>query len=240
MNEDGSNPRRLTDNVARDIITRFSPDGRWIAFSSHASATTTCSSCPRTAGRPVASPSTAATTRWSDGLPTRSRLCSGHRAAGTALPRRGHALPSPSRAAVKRACPRTGVGGGVTPPTGSGFAFNRHPSSWTRQHYRGAPMAAPLELMIIEVPQARGVALAPAPDPRLVENSRYGLLPRIGDDGARPADVYARPVGTSSALKAGAPRVVLVMRPRPQPHNHRNGHREPAWRRDLCLRALWT
>ncbi|MGP8232780.1 MAG: divergent polysaccharide deacetylase family protein [Methylovirgula sp.] len=65
--------------------------------------------------------------------------------------------------------------------------------------------------MIIEVPQARGVALAPAPDPRLVENSRYGLLPRIGDDGARPADVYARPVGTSSALKAGAPRVVLVI-----------------------------
>lgn len=34
VDEDGSNPRRLTDNVARDINPRFSPDGKWIAFSS--------------------------------------------------------------------------------------------------------------------------------------------------------------------------------------------------------------
>ena len=65
--------------------------------------------------------------------------------------------------------------------------------------------------IIIEVPQAHDLALARAPDPRLVENSRYGPLPRIGDDGARPADVYARPVETSSALKASAPRIVLVV-----------------------------
>ena len=32
---DGSNPRRLTANVARDIMPRFSPDGRWIAFTSN-------------------------------------------------------------------------------------------------------------------------------------------------------------------------------------------------------------
>lgn len=38
---------------------------------------------------------------------------------------------------------------------------------------------------------ARG--LAPAPDPRLVEESRFGMLPRIGDDGARASRVYARP-----------------------------------------------
>ena len=36
VDEDGSNPRRLTDNVARDINPRFSPDGKWIAFSSAA------------------------------------------------------------------------------------------------------------------------------------------------------------------------------------------------------------
>src|SRR5262249_9970806 len=34
-NEDGSNVQRLTDNVARDVYPRFSPDGRWIAFSSN-------------------------------------------------------------------------------------------------------------------------------------------------------------------------------------------------------------
>ena len=32
---DGSNPRRLTAHVARDVSPRFSPDGRWIAFTSN-------------------------------------------------------------------------------------------------------------------------------------------------------------------------------------------------------------
>lgn len=34
-------------------------------------------------------------------------------------------------------------------------------------------------------------AAAPAIDARLVENSRYGPIPRVGSDGARPLDVYA-------------------------------------------------
>jgi polysaccharide deacetylase 2 family uncharacterized protein YibQ len=67
------------------------------------------------------------------------------------------------------------------------------------------------EATIIEVPQPPSVALVPAPDPRLVEQSRYGPLPRIGADGARPADVYARPVMTSAAIKANAPRIVLIV-----------------------------
>src|SRR5690242_21610268 len=33
-NEDGTSVQRLTDNRARDVFPRFSPDGRWIAFSS--------------------------------------------------------------------------------------------------------------------------------------------------------------------------------------------------------------
>src|SRR5438552_8569769 len=34
-NEDGTGAQRLTDNRARDIYPRFSPDGKWIAFSSN-------------------------------------------------------------------------------------------------------------------------------------------------------------------------------------------------------------
>src|SRR5215472_9594336 len=34
-NENGSGVLRLTDNQARDIYPRFSPDGNWIAFSSN-------------------------------------------------------------------------------------------------------------------------------------------------------------------------------------------------------------
>src|SRR5260370_23165177 len=34
VSEDGSNPQRLTVHSARDAYPRFSPDGKWIAFSS--------------------------------------------------------------------------------------------------------------------------------------------------------------------------------------------------------------
>lgn len=51
-------------------------------------------------------------------------------------------------------------------------------------------------------------ALDPAPDPRLVEESRYGALPRIGDDGARPVEVYARPMPPGST---GAPARVAIL-----------------------------
>src|SRR5215831_12424625 len=34
-NENGSGVQRLTDNQARDVYPRFSPDGTWIAFSSN-------------------------------------------------------------------------------------------------------------------------------------------------------------------------------------------------------------
>jgi polysaccharide deacetylase 2 family uncharacterized protein YibQ len=62
--------------------------------------------------------------------------------------------------------------------------------------------------LVIKVPTSS--ALTPAPDPRLIERTRNGILPRIGPDGARPAEVYARPEAT---LPNGAPvaRVAVVV-----------------------------
>jgi polysaccharide deacetylase 2 family uncharacterized protein YibQ len=63
--------------------------------------------------------------------------------------------------------------------------------------------------MVIRIPDAPGAAkLAAAPDPRLVERSDFGPLPRIGPDGARPAQVYARP---APSLAKGRPRIALVI-----------------------------
>ncbi|OYW67992.1 MAG: hypothetical protein B7Z40_04980 [Bosea sp. 12-68-7] len=54
------------------------------------------------------------------------------------------------------------------------------------------------------------VKLATAPDSRLVERSRFGLLPKIGLDGATPAQVYARPAGPPPAGKVNGRIAILV------------------------------
>ena len=77
-----------------------------------------------------------------------------------------------------------------------------------RQSSQGAP-GGPL---ILKVPQERlGLQLAPAPDTRLVEKGRHGPLPRIGADGSRPSEIYARPSVTASNIKAGAPRIAILV-----------------------------
>jgi uncharacterized protein len=65
--------------------------------------------------------------------------------------------------------------------------------------------------LIIQIPQNIGAGLPPAPDRRLVENGKYGPLPKIGPDGARPVDVYARPTTTTLSGRGGPPRVALVV-----------------------------
>jgi polysaccharide deacetylase 2 family uncharacterized protein YibQ len=62
---------------------------------------------------------------------------------------------------------------------------------------------------VIRLPDALGsVKLAAAPDPRLVERGEFGPLPRIGTDGARPAQVYARP---APPVAKGRARIALVI-----------------------------
>ena len=53
-NEDGTNVQRLTDNPAREVYPRFSPDGRWIAFSSNRYGNNDVFVVPATGGTPRA------------------------------------------------------------------------------------------------------------------------------------------------------------------------------------------
>ena len=65
--------------------------------------------------------------------------------------------------------------------------------------------------MILKMPQppseATAQALAPAPDPRLVEPSAFGPLPKIGADGARPDHVYAH----GAMPLAGRPGIAILI-----------------------------
>lgn len=65
--------------------------------------------------------------------------------------------------------------------------------------------------IVITIPDSpETVKLATAPDSRLVERTRHGLLPKIGPDGATPAQVYARPAGPPPAGKVAGRIAILV------------------------------
>lgn len=79
---------------------------------------------------------------------------------------------------------------------------------------RGDGTAAPGAIVIRVPDEPAAIKLNPAPDPRLVERTRFGILPRIGPDGARAAQVYARPASPTGAAPSGAkplPRIALVV-----------------------------
>jgi polysaccharide deacetylase 2 family uncharacterized protein YibQ len=63
--------------------------------------------------------------------------------------------------------------------------------------------------VIIRVGDPNAITLAPAPDPRITERSRHGSLPKIGANGERAADIYARPVGALPARATA--RVAIVI-----------------------------
>lgn len=69
--------------------------------------------------------------------------------------------------------------------------------------------AAPPSL-VISIPD-ESIRLNPAPDPRLIEMTRLGALPKIGADGARPSAVYARPAGALPGGARPAARIAIMV-----------------------------
>lgn len=57
----------------------------------------------------------------------------------------------------------------------------------------------------VKNPAARG-----SPDPRLAEQTRHGPIPKVAQDGARPADIYAKVV-TAIQAKGEEPRIAIVL-----------------------------
>ena len=124
---------------------------------------------------------------------------------------------APKVAAAPARAPEPPATGAVVDATGTlrnspgrSTASEIEAESGVRVVRQGGPGGAPGGL-IIQVPDEFGVQLTPAPDKRLVEKGRFGSLPKIGLDGARPSEVYARPLITASSLKPGSPRLALVV-----------------------------
>ncbi|MEM7191345.1 MAG: divergent polysaccharide deacetylase family protein [Pseudomonadota bacterium] len=72
-----------------------------------------------------------------------------------------------------------------------------------------APKVA-LASLVPGIDRSASEPLPEAPVSAVVEDSPYGPLPKVADDGARPAEIYARP-SDYGAVKGGPPRVAVLL-----------------------------
>lgn len=62
----------------------------------------------------------------------------------------------------------------------------------------------------VVLPPSAGEQKAASIDPRLLETTRHGAVPKIAPDGARAASIYAHPVKAAPG-KADAPRIAIIV-----------------------------
>ena len=146
-NEDGSNPQRLTVHKARDVYPRFSPDGKWIAFSSNRYGNYDVFVIPAEGGYPKQLTFNSASDIVVGWAPDSKKILF-QSSRGLMYP----GIPNLYEVSVEGGLEQPvstdwGYWGSYS-PDGSKLAFNRHPMVWWRQHYRGSYAA---DLWIMDV-----------------------------------------------------------------------------------------
>ena len=134
-NEDGSSPQRITINKARDYRSRFSPDGKWIAFSSDRSGNIDIYVIPSTGGTARAITQHSADDELLNWTPDSKGVLFTSQRGEDFMPKLY--VASLDGGAVKNAGPDMGVNGSYS-PDGKKLAINRKAQSYWRKFYRGA------------------------------------------------------------------------------------------------------
>jgi tricorn protease len=136
--EDGSGVMRLTDNLAREIYPRFSPDGRWIAFSSDRYGNNDVFVVPAAGGAPTrltfhtGNDEVVGWTRDSQRVIFRAARGDG------AFPTVATLYTVAVTGGQEQPLSVDWGFWGNFSPDGKRLVFNRHPAVWSRQHYRGS------------------------------------------------------------------------------------------------------
>src|SRR5579871_2095612 len=147
VKEDGSEPRRLTSHRAASIHPRFSPDGKWIAFSAARYGNHDVFVIPSEGGE-------ARRLTWNSAGDTvvgwtrdsRSVVFSSSR--GRVFPGIPSLYTVSLDGGMEEPLPADWGFWGSFSPDGKKFAYNRHPMVWSRRHYRGSYAA---DLWVLDV-----------------------------------------------------------------------------------------
>jgi len=137
-NEDGSNVVRLTDNLAREVYPRFSPDGRSIAFSSNRYGNNDVFVMSATGGAPrrltyhTGGDDVVGWTRDSEGVIFRAVRGDG------AFPTVATLYKISAKGGQEQSMNLDWGYWGSFSPDGNSLVFNRHPATWSRRHYRSS------------------------------------------------------------------------------------------------------
>jgi len=137
-NEDGSNVHRLTDNLAREVYPRFSPDGRSIAFSSNRYGNNDVYVIPSAGGAPrrltyhTGTDDVVGWTRDSAQVIFRAARGEG------AFPSVATLYQIAAKGGQEQSLSLDWGYWGSFSPDGKSLVFNRHPATWSRRHYRGS------------------------------------------------------------------------------------------------------
>src|SRR5262245_6426846 len=194
-NDDGSNVVRLTDNRAREIYPRFSPDGRWIAFSSNRYGNNDVFIIPVAGGTPrrlTYHSGNDEVVGWSrDSQHVLFRAVHGD----GAFPNVATLYEIAVAGGQERPLPVDWGFWGNYSPDGKSLVFNRHPAVWSRQHYRGSYAA---DLWVADI--------AAKTYTKLLGDERYNRFwPMWGADGS----IYfvADPLPNDKNVAPGSPDV---------------------------------
>ena len=193
--EDGTGVQRITDNIAREVYPRFSPDGKWIAFASNRYGNYDVFVVAATGGTPkrltfhTGNDEVVGWTRDSQQVVFRAARGDG------AFPSVAVLYQIAATGGMEKPLPLDWGYWGSYAPDGKSLVFNRHPATWSRQHYRGSYAA---DLWIAN--------LAGGTYTKLLGDEQYNRYwPMWGADNA----IYfvADPLPNDRSVKPGSPEV---------------------------------
>ena len=146
-NEDGSGAQRLTVHKARDVYPRFSPDGKWIAFSSNRYGNYDVFVMPATGGQAKQLTFHTGNDTVVGWTPDSKKVIL-QAGRGRMFPGILNLYEVPVEGKLEQPIPTDWGYWGSYAPDGKHVAFVRHPATWWRKHYRGSYAA---DLWVMDV-----------------------------------------------------------------------------------------